>query len=66
MPKRILVCGADETLRETRRLILARSGYAACTDKALTATDRIPVSPEIDLLILCSSLTKDQQWILLD
>jgi DNA-binding NtrC family response regulator len=66
MPKRILVCGADETLVETRRSILARSGYEVGTYTVLTAADRIPASPEVDLLVLCSSLSRDQQLTLLD
>jgi CheY-like chemotaxis protein len=65
MPKRILVCGTDKTLIETRRAILARSGYEVETHTVLAA-DRIPASPEVDLLVLCSSLSRDQQLTLLD
>ena len=61
-----MVCGADKTLVETRRAILARAGYKvlACTSAGESRSEI--ESSEVDLLVLCSSLSREQQCQLLD
>ena len=66
MAKRIMVCGADKTLVETRRAILAKAGYKVFACMSAGESRSEIKSSEVDLLVLCSSLSREQQCQLLD
>lgn len=64
MTKRLLLCGNDEALLETRRAILALEGYDVTVGKPSIMSKMAEV--QADLLILCSSLSRDEQRTLLE
>jgi DNA-binding response OmpR family regulator len=66
MVHRILVCGSNETLVETRCRILEKAGYEVTACNAHTAKEEISATKKFDLLILCSSLSRDEQLSLIE
>ena len=61
MSKRILIHGADPTLLETRRLVLARAGFAVETVSDKSNLTGLLQALRPDLLVVCSSLSLDSQ-----
>jgi DNA-binding response OmpR family regulator len=62
----ILICGHDPLLLETRRLILKHAGFSPITALGLKPATEIISVQEVDLLILCSSLSEAESGILLN
>jgi hypothetical protein len=55
---RILIFGHDSMLLKTRCLILKRAGFQVRTSTALEGASKILVNEEIDLFILCRSVSR--------
>ena len=62
----VLIYGRDPVLLETRRLILARSGLKPVTVLDLPQAHRIIKSLNVDLLILCSSVSDEESVLVLE
>src|SRR5277367_1703821 len=61
----IMIYGHDPLLLETRRLILERAGFSPITSLCLESATEIISTHEVDLLILCSSLSEGESRFLL-
>ena len=53
----VLIYGHDVRQLEARKWILQGCGYRALSVRHLCEIDRVPLTPPIDLLVLCSSLS---------
>jgi hypothetical protein len=60
MLNRILLYGNDSLLLMTRRLILEREGYRTFTTLEFGDAIRLIMTQELDVLILCQSLTVEE------
>ena len=61
----IVIYGNDSVLLETRRLILTGSGFCPITTDRSESTIEIISAKDVDLLILCSSLSEVESGIIL-
>jgi hypothetical protein len=52
----VLIYGHDARMLESRKWVLQSCGYRALSVRNIAALDRVPLTPRIDLLVLCSSL----------
>lgn len=57
MDGKILVCGNEVLLVETRRLILGQSGYQVFSATDFAGAADVLVNQRIDLVLLCQSLS---------
>jgi DNA-binding response OmpR family regulator len=60
MPSRILIYGNDSLLLMTRRLILEKEGYRAFTTLELSDAIQLIMTQQLDVLVLCQSLTVEE------
>ncbi len=56
----ILLYGRDPDLLATRRMVLQSSGYKVWATAELSGVDRITSMTQVDLAILCHSLTSEE------
>ncbi len=59
-PALILVYGTDAHLLKTRRWVLERSGACVWTATDLKGFSEVPATEQIDLIILCHSLSMEE------
>jgi len=57
----ILMVGHDAHLLETRQWVLEGLGYRVLTIQHQTELDRIPLTPEIALIVLCHTLSAKER-----
>jgi len=53
----VLIFGHDTRLLESRKWVLQGWGYRVLSARYLSAIDRLPLQPAVDLLVLCYSLS---------
>ena len=53
----VLIYGHDARTLESRKWVLQSCGYRALSVRSIAALNRVPLTPPIDLLVLCHTLT---------
>ena len=53
----VLIFGHDPRLLDSRKWVLQSCGYRALSARYLSAIDRMPMDPPVDLLVLCYTLS---------
>lgn len=53
----VLIFGHDARLLDSRKWVLQGCGYRALSARFLSAIDRVPLEPPVDLLVLCYTLS---------
>lgn len=53
----VLIYGHDARTLESRKWVLQSCGYRALSVRTIAALNRVPLSPPIDLLVLCYTLS---------
>ena len=61
MPHSLLLFGHDIELLRIRRLVLKTDGYEVFMSASLDVVERLLKAGEVDILVLCHSLTEDQR-----
>jgi hypothetical protein len=61
MPGRLLIYGNDSMLLTTRRLILEKVGYEVATVATFSDAMLCLLNQQLDLLILCQSLSEEER-----
>jgi hypothetical protein len=56
----VLIYGHDARLLESRKWVLQSWGYRALSVRSLAAINQVPLTPPIDLLVLCYSLSAEE------
>jgi hypothetical protein len=56
----VLIFGRDTRLLESRKWVLQGWGYRVLSARYLSAINRLPLQPAVDLLVLCYSLTSKE------
>ena len=56
----VLIYGHDARTLESRKWVLQSCGYRALSVRSLAALNRVPLTPPIDLLVLCYTLTSKE------
>jgi DNA-binding response OmpR family regulator len=62
----ILVYGNDQMLVATRRLILERAGYTVFTAESLSNAALVLMARQIDVLVLCQTLSDEERGAVLE
>jgi DNA-binding response OmpR family regulator len=62
----ILVCGNDEMLVRTRGLILEKAGYQVFTALTFSNAMLVLMNQQIDIVVLCQSLTDEERHGILE
>ena len=53
----VLIYGHDARTLESRKWVLQSCGYRALSVRTIAALNRVPLTPPIDLLVLCYTLS---------
>ena len=53
----VLIYGHDARLLESRKWVMQSWGYRALSIRSIAALNRVPLTPPIDLLVLCHTLS---------
>src|SRR6185437_14371940 len=56
----VLMYGHDARLLDSRKWVLQSCGYRALSVRHLSALNRVPLTPPINLLVLCYTLTQKE------
>ena len=62
----ILVYGNDEMLLITRRMVFEKAGYRVFTANSLSNAALVLMNHQIDVLILCQTLSDDERRAVLE